>query len=220
MIKLKPTVTYLIILAACALLTGCASFKRHNLPEIGDLPSPVPGADKPTATYEFSSEVDLMGKRPHRENIRSILDAEFVEVLRESGYFATIEKGTDGKKLAINVHLVNSGNPTAMVPAVITGLSLYTIPSWATDKFEILCKVKSANGKQYEYTLEDSSTLVQWLPMALAFPFNMPNKVPVEVRKNIYKNLIIKMQKDGLLPQANKSLETSSLTIVIEITAV
>ena len=188
----------LFILATCMFFMGCASFKGHNLPEVGVLPTPSPDAQKPTATFVFLSEADIFGKRPSPEYLQAILEAEFVGVLRESGYFGTVEKGDEGKDLAMNVHLVDSGNAAAILPALITGFSLYTIPSWATDKFGVVCIVKTTDGKQRKYELEDSSTLVQWLPMILAFPFNMPNNVPVEVRKNIYKNLILKMQEDGL----------------------
>ena len=207
----------LTILTACSLFMGCASFTRNNLPNVGVLLPPAPDAEKPAATFEFSSEVDMMGKRSHPENARSMLEAELVEVLHESGYFATLDKGSDGKDLSVNVHLVNSGNPAALVPAMITGFSLYTIPSWVTDTFNIVCTIKAADGKEYEYTLEDSITSAQWLPMIFAFPFNMPNKVGVEVRKNIYRNLIMRMQEDGLLPKSGNLTKTSNLMISFEI---
>ena len=206
----------LLILMACMSFMGCASFSRHNLPEVGEFPQLSPEAKKPTATVGFSSEMDLFGKQAHPENARAALEAEFVEILRGSGYFATVEKGTGGKDLALTVHLVDSGSPAAMVPAMLTGLSLYVIPSWATDRYEILCKEKAHDGKQHEYKLEDSATLVQWLPMVLAFPFNMPTKVPVGLRKNMYKNVILKMQEDGVLPKADAPLKTSSLMIRVE----
>ena len=57
----------------------------------------------------------------------------------------------------------------------------------------------------------------QWLPMIFAFPFNMPNKVGVEVRKNIYRNLILRMQEDGLLPKAGNLTKTGNLKISFEI---
>lgn len=215
--KFRSKTNYLVFVVLVSfLMAGCASFKRNQLPEVGQLLPPAAGVKKPDVTYKFSSGVDFFGKKEHHESIRKQLENEFIHVLRESGYFATLTDGGEWKDIHINVRLVNSGNPAAVIPAVITGLSFYTIPSWATDKFEVTAKATTSDGKEHTYNLTDSSTFVQWLPMIFAFPFNNPAKVPVEVRKNIYKNLILKMLEDGVLPKSEKRTETSSMRIIIE----
>ncbi len=190
-------------------LLGCAVFRSNDLPEVGTLTGPVATAKKPTAGYEFASAVDMGSKRPSHEHARAIHEKEFAEVLRESGYFTTVEKGS-GKDISIIVELVDSADPAAMVGAVITGLSLYTIPSWATSTMEATCKVTTADGKTRDYKLKDSATLVQWLPMMFVFPFK-PFSGIEDMRKNIYRNLIVKMQEDGILPKAGQPAKTGSL---------
>ena len=100
-------------------------------------------------------------------------------------------------------------------PAFITGFSFWTIPSWATDNFEVSCKVSTADGKTYDYKLKDSTTLVSWLPMIVVSPFKPITDI-AELRKNIYKNVIIKMQEDGILPKPGQPLKTTSLLIRFE----
>ena len=212
---IRTAANIIIFWGICISLPGCAVFKHHDLPEVQSLPGPAPEAKRPTATYEFTSAVEIGTRRPNHENVRVKLENEFIEVLRESGYFATLEKGSGGKDLDIRVELLNSGDPAALIPAFITGFSLYVIPSWATDNFEVSCKVSTADGQTREYKLKDSTTLVQWLPMIVVFPFK-PITGVAELRKKIYKNLIIKMQEDGILPKPGQPLKTTNLLIRFE----
>ena len=214
---MKQTGRMLTMLTTCIWFLGCASFKGHDLPEVGTLLPPKQNVARQNASYEFSSETELVKKRPHHEEARAKLEAEFVDVLHESGYFGILKNGSYENDLKITIHLVNSANPAAMLPAFITGYSLYTIPSWAKDTFEVVCNVQAADGREYEYTLEDSSIIVQWLPMILAFPFNMPLRVPVDVRKNIYRNLIKKMKDDGIFSKFDPLNRTSKLVVTFEV---
>lgn len=197
----------LFFVALLSSLTGCASFKGNQLPAVGKLPPSATGVEKPDITFKFSAGESYIVKREHYEGARQQLESEFAQVLRESGYFAAVTEGSEGKGIHINAKLVNSGSPIGLIPAFITGLSLYTIPSWATDNFEVTAKVTTVDGREHTYSLTDSSTLVQWLPMVFAFPFKNPLEVPVEVRKNIYRNLILKMQEDGVLSMSGKRLK-------------
>jgi len=197
---------------ALLLLTSCASFPRNQLPLVGSI-QPLPeGTKKPTVVYSFSSGVDIFGKQEHRENVRAQLEREFVDVLNESGYFASLSQGIQGE-ISIQARLVNSGNPAVIIPAIITGLSLYTIPSWATDNYDVTAKVTAQDGKEHTYQFTDSMTTVQWLPMIVVAPFKNMFNVSKEVRRNIWKNLILKMQEDGVLPKHETTGATSSLNI-------
>lgn len=195
-------------------MTGCASFKRHQLPEVGSLPSLQNGTTRPNASYEFSSGIEVFGKQEHPEKIRAQLEREFLDVLNESGYFAVLTKGDNGE-MRIKIRLVNSGNPAVILPGFITGFSLFTIPSWATDKFTASVKVTTSDSKEYAYELCDCMTTVMWLPMIVVAPFKNIITVPREVRKNIWKNLLLRMQQDGVLPRATSTGPMSSLEIRI-----
>ena len=192
-------------------LSGCAVFRGSELPEVEKLPAPSVAAQKPAASYQFTSAVNMGSKQPQHENLRAKLETEFADALRESGHFATVEKGT-GKDVSISVELVESSNPAAIAAAFITGLSLYTIPSWATVEYEATCRATTADGRTREYKLKDSATLVQWLPMMVVFPFKPFSEIE-EVRKNMYRNLIVRMQDDGVLPMAGRAVKTGRIEI-------
>jgi len=72
--------------------------------------------------------------------------------------------------VVIDGMIYGEGNPAAMIPAFITGLSLYTIPSWVTGKPHVSASVKQGETVR-EYDFRDEMTMVQWLPLILAMPF-------------------------------------------------
>jgi hypothetical protein len=88
---------------------------------------------------------------------------------------------------------------SALIPAFITGLSLYLIPSWVTEKVDLRVTAE-LNDKQYDYELNDSVKLVQWLPMIFAFPFTGTQaKNSEELMANTYNNLILQLSNDQFL---------------------
>ena len=85
----------------------------------------------------------------------------------------------------------------AVIPAFITGLTLFVIPSWATSHVHIAADVKAKNSNN-SYELRDSMVMVQWLPMIFAMPFTgTPIKIEKEVGENTYRSLILKMKNNG-----------------------
>ena len=176
------------------IIQGCASFPGNKLQQVSSFPPLNEVEKKKTVTYALAAETDLFGKS-HNPLSRSIAENELADVIRESEYFTTWGSGINGE-VAIDAKFVNSGDPASIIPAIITGLTLYIVPSWATDTFTLTAKVKTQEGKEYSYILEDTSTLVQWLPMIFV-PGNII-EVPLSVRKNIWKNLILKMRQDGV----------------------
>lgn len=209
--------TALVVLILCFTLSGCASFKRNRLPSITELPKLSKEDNRPHVTYSFSSGVEVFGKQEHLENVRKILEEEFLDVLRESGYFASLEiEGDHGIK--IRARLVNYGSGIgATISGAISGATLCVIPGWATDGYKATVRVNAADKKEHEYILDDAMTTVFWLPMAVVYPFKTPQTVGAEVRKNIYRNLLIRMQQDGILLTPESAKETSAIILEIDI---
>jgi hypothetical protein len=206
----------LTILITGAVLTGCAYFRNNELPELAAVPRAPADVKKMDAYVELAAEMDLGVRRKVIENARSRFEGELVRVLRRTGYFADIDRSPDGEGMGIKVHLLNEGNPAALPFAVLTGATFYCLPSWAKENYTVECKVKTADGKEYTYELQDSGTLVQWLPMAFVFPFKNLGEAE-KLRMNMYKHLIQRMQKDGILPKPDAPLETSSLIIILDV---
>lgn len=119
-------------------------------------------------------------------------------MLRDSGYFSTIEKGVEGKGLHLKVRLVIEGSRSARFPEILTTISLFTIPSWATYHFPMKANITTPSGRKEELQLTNAMTLVRWFPLILVAPFRNSEDVIVKKRQNIYKNLLIQMRDKQL----------------------
>jgi hypothetical protein len=186
------------ILAVVLMVTisGCAVFDGGQVPKTTLSAYEGNDASKPTLSYSSTAMGGLSSTKELPEAGQSIIEGELLSVLESSDYFSRISKKDESADVSIEVTLTNSGNPAAMIPAFITGLSLYTIPSWATDNFNLIAKVERQDGLKKEYTLADSATLVQWLPMIFVFPAKNFSVIP-DVRKNMYKKVLSDMKEDG-----------------------
>ncbi len=178
------------------IMTGCAVFPGGEIPQV-DLVELVKNIEsKPSLSYEFNARGGLSSTKDLPDDVESIIEIELLDVLNKSEYFREVIEGDVRKDIHLNITITNSGNPAAMIPAFITGFSLYSIPSWATDKFEVKAKVAKSDGMEREYVLNDTATLVQWFPMILAFPSNSMSVIK-DVRSNMYRAVLLKMNEDG-----------------------
>jgi hypothetical protein len=205
----RPSIALAGFVVMALFATGCAMFPGNMIPPAGPY-KPLPeGATKSRAVYTFSAGFDMLGSVEQEGEARVLLQSEFTDAFYQSGYFDTLSSGGDGDMI-IRARLVNSGTPLALCPAVLTGLSLYVIPSWVTDLYEVTVTVVPRDGKERFYQYSDSSKLVQWLPMIFAFPTHDPVSVSKEVRINIWKTVAIKMRDDGLfsLPAVKNAVDT------------
>ena len=141
--------------------------------------------------------------RVDNSQIQQMFEKQFVTSLEKSGYFAEI-RSKSGSGIHIDADMVNYGNSAAAVGGgLIGGLSLMTIPVWATDGYKMTANVTTAKGVKKEYVLDDAVVTVIWLPMVVLCPFFNPITAVPAVWENMNKTLISKMQQDGLL-QSNK----------------
>jgi hypothetical protein len=83
----------------------------------------------------------------------------------------------------------------ALFRASVFSLSL----GFATDNYKLTATARNSSGKLSKYVLNDSVTTVFWLPMIFAMPFSSNANVVPEVRENMYRHLIQKMENDGIL---------------------
>jgi len=202
--------TMLALVILCLFLTGCASFQKNRLPDTGQLPPLNDKAQALTASYQFTSGLHLNIGSRHDLPLKAqqILEKEFVDTLKESGYFTDLTP--ENGYINIKVDILNYGSGiAASISGAISGATLLTIPGWATDNYKVTAQVTMADGKNKDYVLDDAMVTVFWLPMIVATPFKGPSKVSTNVRKNIYRTLILKMQQDGLLPPTQAGAATS-----------
>lgn len=197
----KMRFAMLLILIVNFALSGCAVFDGGKVTKTHLMPMDIAQESKPSISYVTLARGGLSETVDLPQQFQRAIENEFRQTLRESGYFSEITKENDQADIKMDVTVTNTGNPAAIVPAIITGLSLYTIPSWGTDRFEVVAKVTNRSGQHKEYVLTDTTTLVQWLPMIFVFPAKNFSVIP-EVRQNMYRNVIFQMKEDGLLSTA------------------
>ena len=179
-------------------LSGCAIFKGENVPETFLIPIEKTDQIKPTISYNITVSGFNYSAAESSKLIQNVISGELLQALEQSEYFSRISKNDIEAEINLSVTFVDSANPAALIPAFITGLSLFTIPSWATEKFIVTAVAKNKNGNSKQYVVEDSITMVQWLPMIFIFPVKNFTAIP-QVRKNIYRNILMKMKNDGLI---------------------
>lgn len=191
----------ILVVAVSITVSGCAVYEGGKVPKTTLAVYDNSNAPKPTLSYSSLAMGGLTETLKLSETNQAIIEGELLSVLENSAYFARISRQdsiiTDkASDISLEVTLTNTGSPAALIPAVITGISLYTIPSWATDEYHLVAKVKRTDGLEKEYIMDDSTTLVQWLPMIFVFPVKGFSVVP-EVRKNMYNKMLSDMQEDG-----------------------
>ncbi len=209
--KIMQTLSILSVLVVMG--TGCTSFPRHRLPEIGQLAPPADPSKLVEASYTCTSGAEIYkGQRQEfQPQAKQQIEQVFIDTLKEAGYFTAVRPGQGGG-IQLDADLLNYGSRGAATAAgIIGGLSLTAIPCWATDNYKLKVIVTTSQGIKKEYILDDAATTVIWLPLIVATPFRDTEKVAPDVWKNMYKTLILKMQKDGILPAARKEIQTSYL---------
>ena len=201
---LKMVVGTLLAVLLCQHLSSCASFKRNQLDTIGVLPTLSSENEKQNLTYTFTSWVDdgHLEKEKNREQVHA---DEFSSVLNDAGYFSILEPGGNGDIHIQAVLLVSYSGNLVRLGTGLTFMTLGWLPSWTTVTYKATVKV-SSKGKDYEYILEDRLTKVRWFAMIFFATSRKPSEVASSVRKNIYKNLLLKMQQDGVLFNPGNSL--------------
>lgn len=211
----------ILLSAIVASLSGCATFERHRLSDVS-LPPADPSGTGPALTYAFSSGMRGQGvgetEQPKRiqQRIQRQMEKEFVETLSESGYFVSIEPSAQGQT-RLNITLTNYGNlgGGTLFAAVLSVATLAIIPCWVTDGYELKVTAVSPGGVLKEYMLDDAMTTAIWLPLAVVYPFKKPETVGRELRKNMYRHLLLRMQGDGLLPKPVILHQSSSTLHII-----
>lgn len=186
------TKTHLTIVIVTLALQGCAGFQGKNIERFAD--SKISTSEKPKVHYKATFSANMIAGRLSEVQ----QEGEFIRAVRDSEccIVTTDEASSD---VQIRVAIAKYENPAALIPAFITGFSLYTIPSWATTRYKFSVTGGGRDKRSFSYELEDTMTLVQWLPMMFVFPFAMPTDAEDRVVKNMHKHLLHRLHEDGVI---------------------
>lgn len=166
------------VLSGAFALSGCATFQGYEAPDYDLKSMKLPATDQKMG---YSIKTVGGGKLPiNREALVSVFD-DYGFDLRQS----RIEQ-EDIPHLYVTV--AKDYNPFAIVPSVITGATLYIIPSWLTVDLKVNAQVKYRD-RVYRYKQKGSATLVQWLPMIFVMPAAPPGSAQPAVVKHMYQTI-------------------------------
>jgi len=176
--------------------SGCATFRDDNLPRQPGDSSVVDSTYRKKLYSLWQLEIDntdesLQGAAPV-DNTENQL---FERTVSQSGCCEIVQSRTEAD-------LVVVGKVTTEEKVPIDGLLCYLlgfiIPYKRIHTYQVQVKVSSSEDSR-QYDLADSSTFLIWLPIIFALPFiGSTSGVDREVEQNIYRNILLKMQGDGL----------------------
>lgn len=195
---------WLGLVAAAATLPGCAAFRGEKLAKVDATQLEVAhGANKLKVFARWTSDA-LVDPVPDKalQTGAELSKKSFEDAISASNCCTIVDHEAQADVLVDGIRYIKRDNLTA-APILLTGLTLYLIPSWETTPFKVSVRVQKGMDLRV-YELEDSVTTIQWLPFLLAMPFANPLTVSSEVEGNVYQTLVLKMKADGLLSPTTK----------------
>ncbi len=196
----------LVLGLALVLFTGCISYRRYLVPEIGAPSPPVAGTPRGHLTYQLLrayqvlSDGMLVGSSgapvPIQENGESL---RLARALDESGYFHSFAAAPRGGDLHLKAELVIS------VPEYdswndLNTFSFRLFPLWRPEFYDLRVKARWGEGESRSYRLHDELVVLHWTPLILVAPFFGFRESARRVETNLYRTVIQMMVEDGVLP--------------------
>lgn len=175
----KRSLLYLV-LAFLFVISGCAAFREGNVPR-ARMPAERATDKQPSIAIQMSGAVILDSKiyQAHPKAMKT-WTSQTIKAYEESGRFSEVTQGGSGTDLHAEVVIVDRGNPNRFF-AFITGLTLYIIPSKASDEFTVKTTISDEKGNIFgAFEKSETVTLWQQLLLVLAMPFNWPESVARE----------------------------------------
>jgi hypothetical protein len=169
--------------------SGCLMMRGGDMPE-------APKAQPTAAPMPLSYQVHF--KAFGEPNARVNLDATVGEELRSSPAFRQVVMGT-GTPTHVDITVDDEGSrAVAIITGVFSGLTLTVLPGYARDNYTMTAIVTKNGAEVKRYTYDDHVTLVMELFLVFGMPFvDGKDSMPL-VFRNMTRQLVVDMQKDGL----------------------
>jgi hypothetical protein len=191
---MRRIVTVAAILATGLLMTGCASFEGKLLAPIQQFPS-VAQPERPSVNIDLKFRQYVNGAPVYfmTKTAEGALEKKCTKRFVKSALYSQV--GTDLKDADIDlvVNLKDDGH-ASMGMAFLTGLSLYIIPSFATDTFKLQADITDRRDKsKRSVELEDFVTQYQQILLLPLLPFKMTPMVAGKVQNTLFDNLALQV---------------------------
>lgn len=173
-----------ILVASLLLLSACSVSFKGSLPDATPVQSSGDIGGRVILTRTLNDREDTTGNGGKEYNLAHQLG----RLLQESGYALN---DSSNNKLTIRVNVDSYYSPTA---SVVSGLTLFIIPSYAHDDYTMTATYKTPKGTQ-TIEVKDSVYTVSHLFMLFAAPFASGLTAESETTQNMFKTVISKLQK-------------------------
>jgi hypothetical protein len=168
---MKRTLKALLLLVGVS-LTGCVSYSQHDLPVVQNWPLPNKDVTvKPTAYLRFTALHTMNGQQTNG-GVSGSWEKVWVDSYNKSERFQRVT--TDKVDSDVYVYATLRNQETGSVAsAILTGATLYIIPTTFDNKLTLETVYKDRDGKVLG-RIEKSETVTTWLQLLLVFaaPFN------------------------------------------------
>jgi len=197
--RFRNIVLFFVSVGMLYFLAGCASFREGNVPRARSSSQKAVGQGK-TISVEVYGAAILNGKiyQAHPKTMKS-WRRQTVKAYEDSGLFSAILGGPAEADLEAEVMIVDKADPNAFF-AFITGLTLYVIPSKATDEYTLQTTIRDREGKTVgAFEMSETVSLWQQVLLILAMPFNWPSSVAKEALYDLNHATLMDAYSQGIL---------------------
>lgn len=199
--KIIRTIAMVVLVA----LTGCASFPGKVLPKVAGFPTTT---DKPSVRLSLTFR-QYMNEQPINFAVKSAearLQSKLITRLTGSGLYSSVSVTNQNPDITITVQMDDKGSGS-MGMAFLTGLTLYIVPSSATDLYKVSAKVcNHRTGVEGVVELEDFVTQWQQILLLPLLPFTMSPVVANGVQNNLMDTLAIRVHEVAASPAPKSAI--------------
>ncbi len=187
----------LLILSLLVFVSGCAAFREEVNPPITKWPPEISQKNK-SITVQVSGNA-IMNDEQKDVNVRFLEKwrAEVIRAYESSGLFSAVKSGSEQSDIYADVKITDKGQGS-MGLAVLTGLTLYLVPSKAQDCFIVRTTYKNNEGTTLG-VVEKSECINFWQQLFL-FPVmftNFPGSVAKDVLFDLNRHTILEANTKG-----------------------
>lgn len=195
------------LLGGILFLQGCAMYPVGNIPNVGEISESAQGGGVFRPRCLIKNEVSA-GNAQMAEWLRPVQQNAYADVMQESGLFEPCigEAGLGDVDVTIRAtcsYVQDLGG------AILTGLSLMTIPFATEHRFTLAFDVSDRSGKMKQYRFKE--TVVERFGLLLIFALSTVDGAGASydeaftvMYSNAMRAVLVKMRQDGFFSTAKR----------------
>ena len=193
---------FLVLVLSLLACTGCATFREGNLAPVENWPPTSAAESKQAIAVKASTEMSINGtERIPSEALTNKWSEQVILAYRESKLFSSVEFGSNADSAPVTAHaLLRNEGSLSMGMAMLTGLTLYIIPSSATEKYILTTTFTDGDGKELGVvSVNESGTLWQQLFMIFFAPGRSIETVFSEILRDLSRATVVEALERGYI---------------------